>query len=83
MPVVGSLLPHPQQSAGQAAWGWAQKGTIAFPHGVRHPVLVCYLCLRTLLLTPSNNLVLQPGNSSDRALLLDRDCLWGKGRHEG
>lgn len=38
---------------------------------------------RALLLTPSSNLVLQPGNSSDRALLLDRNCLWGKGRHEG
>jgi hypothetical protein len=52
------------------------KGTAAFSRGVSHPVLVCCLCLRTLLLTPSNNLVLQLGDSSDRALLLDRDCFW-------
>lgn len=75
--------PTPSSQLARLLGGWAHEGTVAFPHGVGHPVLVCCLCLRTLLLTPSNNLVLQPRNSSDRALPLDRNCLWGKGRHLG
>lgn len=85
MPEMGSVPPHNPSS--QLA-GLLRDGSIRAQSPF--PVESGTVCLcavrasgRTLLLTPSSNLVLRPGHSSDRALLLDRDCLWGKGRHEG
>lgn len=69
--------PTPSSQLAKLLGDGPLRAQLPFPMESGTLCVCAVLCLRTLL-TPSDNLVLQPGNSSDRALLPDRDCLGGR-----